>query len=410
MKYLKIIFFLSVVVFGAYSDDDENTNPDPEGLTEGVAFLATDDPAAPLVMQHINGEQIVTIDENENGALDALVYTQDANFLVAHLNEATSLPERITTSDNTLFIFSYKNNNTLMDVAVVQPDNQIGYLRDIAIELPDPFLINRTPLEALQAGLFAVGTALGTVACVTSAGGLVISTAGLAIPAAIAACGGLIVSVAGFINSNSGANNEAIAQLDNANNVFSIVQGVIGCPTGNVGNCLSGVVTAAGVILSQINGIWVEIGSDTIALAEGALNSGFGIIKITLTWNTTSDIDLWVTDPNGERIYYANPVSASGGFLDVDDTDGFGPENIFWENNAPTGSYLVQVHYFADNGQGPTNYNVQVQVLGDTEIYNGVLSSVNEVDDIVTFDISTRTSTPILVELNRTSQVVGLKK
>ena len=413
MKMNRIFMFLFglVVLSTGCSEDDENMDLNPEGLTEGVGFLATDDPSAPLVMQHINGERIVTVDENQNGALDALVYTQNNNFLVAHLDEATSLPNRITTSDNTLFIFSYKAGNTLMDVAVVQSGGQVGYVRDIALDLPTRILGRSSsgPMEALQAGLFAVGTALGSVACITAGGGLVISTAGLAIPAAIAACGGLVVSVAGFINSNSDANNETIAQLDNANNVFTILQGVIGCPTGNVGNCLAGIVTSTGLILSEINGIWTQIGNDNIALAEGALNSGFGIIKVTLTWNTTSDIDLWVTDPTGFRIYFAAPNSPSGGFLDVDDTNGFGPENIFWQNEAPTGQYLVQVHYFSDNGDGATNYNVQVEVLGDVEIFNGTLGSVNEVDDVLTFNLNTR-GMPVFFELNTTSEEANLVK
>jgi uncharacterized protein YfaP (DUF2135 family) len=72
-------------------------------------------------------------------------------------------------------------------------------------------------------------------------------------------------------------------------------------------------------------------------------------LRVTLTWDTSgTDVDLWVTDPNGERCYYANSTTASGLTLDFDDTDGFGPENITTTNIIP-GDYLVQVHYYSDD-------------------------------------------------------------
>ena len=72
-------------------------------------------------------------------------------------------------------------------------------------------------------------------------------------------------------------------------------------------------------------------------------------LRVTLTWDTNgTDVDLWVTDPNGERCYYANSTTASGLTLDFDDTNGFGPENITTTNIVP-GDYLVQVHYYSDH-------------------------------------------------------------
>lgn len=85
-------------------------------------------------------------------------------------------------------------------------------------------------------------------------------------------------------------------------------------------------------------------------------------LRVTLTWNTNgTDVDLWVTDPNGEKCYYANRTTASGLRLDVDDTNGYGPENITTSTIIP-GDYLVQVHYYSDHGHGGvTNCQVAVQ-------------------------------------------------
>ena len=72
-------------------------------------------------------------------------------------------------------------------------------------------------------------------------------------------------------------------------------------------------------------------------------------LRATLTWNTIgTDVDFWITDPNGEKCYYANDITASGLTLDVDDTDGYGPENITTED-VLVGDYLVQVHYYSDH-------------------------------------------------------------
>jgi uncharacterized protein YfaP (DUF2135 family) len=72
-------------------------------------------------------------------------------------------------------------------------------------------------------------------------------------------------------------------------------------------------------------------------------------LRVTLTWDTgDTDVDLWVTDPNGEKCYYANSTTASGLTLDFDDTNGFGPENITTTNIIP-GDYFVQVHYYSDH-------------------------------------------------------------
>jgi len=412
MKLFKnfILFSTLIVLVISCSTSDDSTTPDPDpvdNLINNVGVLATNSQNMPIVIQHTNGERIVSVDDNQDGVIDALVYTVGETFLVAQLDPNTSLPTSITTSANTVFLFAYKEGNTLMDIAIVKEGEQVAYIRDVPIELPTRMAgkVSGGVYEAAKAGIFAVSTAFGTVACVTAGGVLIVSTAGIAIPAAAAACGGLIVGVASFINSNSGTDNQVVTQLDNANNTYTLLQGALGCAGQNWANCASGVLTGVGLILNQVQGIWNQVGQDTIALAQGALISGFGIIKITLTWNTTSDIDLWTTDPSGEKIYYNHPQSASGGFLDFDDTDGFGPENIFWQNSAPAGSYLVQVHYYGGDG-GSTNYDVQVEVQGNVSFYSGTLASEDDVDNVVTFELTTKgQQAPVFTKLNKTTQI-----
>jgi hypothetical protein len=121
-----------------------------------------------------------------------------------------------------------------------------------------------------------------------------------------------------------------------------------------------------------------------------------GDLRVVMTWNTNdTDIDLWVTDPDGEKCYYANPTIASGGVLLDDETQGYGPER-FQAIHAISGDYKVQVHYYGNHSNqliAETYVNVAVMThLGTSaekiERFNVVLRNVNDVDTvkIVHFD------------------------
>lgn len=196
----------------------------------------------------------------------------------------------------------------------------------------------------------------------------------------------MVVSVASFIDENSDSQNIISNQLDNANGIYSYLANTIGCQVGNAPACYSLLLDASSYIINETSTIWTTIGEGNIALVEGALFTGFGDVKVTLVWDTTSDIDLWVTDPFGETITYQNTTSQSGGFLDVDDVDGYGPENIFWATEAPAGSYTVQAHYYGDNGEGATNYTIQVQLGTEVQTFNGRLESEDDLNTVVNFN------------------------
>ena len=52
--------------------------------------------------------------------------------------------------------------------------------------------------------------------------------------------------------------------------------------------------------------------------------------QFTLLWDSDADLDLHVIEPGGKEIYWEDPRGKQGGELDVDNTKGFGPENIYW--------------------------------------------------------------------------------
>lgn len=117
---------------------------------------------------------------------------------------------------------------------------------------------------------------------------------------------------------------------------------------------------------------------------------GTGDIQVTLTWESTNDLDLWVTDPAGETIFFRHAASQSGGQLDVDanaDCIILTPhpvENIFWPSGAaPEGEYVVAVQYYKQcESDAVTAYKISLLVNGTVKNYEGVISAVGEMQEV----------------------------
>ncbi len=74
-------------------------------------------------------------------------------------------------------------------------------------------------------------------------------------------------------------------------------------------------------------------------------------LRVVLSWDSdNSDMDLWVTDPNGERAYYGNRLTYQGGQMSQDFTGGYGPEQ-FSLRDAKPGIYRIEANYFASREQ-----------------------------------------------------------
>lgn len=74
-------------------------------------------------------------------------------------------------------------------------------------------------------------------------------------------------------------------------------------------------------------------------------------LRVVLGWDSdNSDMDLWVTDPNGERAYYGNRLTHQGGQMSQDFTGGYGPEQ-FSLREAKPGTYKVEANFFGSREQ-----------------------------------------------------------
>ncbi|MBU0528158.1 hypothetical protein KKF86_00140 [bacterium] len=131
----------------------------------------------------------------------------------------------------------------------------------------------------------------------------------------------------------------------------------------------SGVLDNTAIVLQRgWNTIRVEAFNTDggIGFDEITINGNFPTygMKVTLTWNLgpSSDVDLWVQDPTGEWCGYTNKETDIGGWLDVDDTYGYGPENFRLSHEAVAanpGAYNVVVHYYSFAGD-PTIPTLQI--------------------------------------------------
>jgi hypothetical protein len=114
------------------------------------------------------------------------------------------------------------------------------------------------------------------------------------------------------------------------------------------------------------------------------LRVGSGDVQVSVAWDAPTDVDLHVTDPSGEEIYFAHKTSASGGTLDLDSNpacsiDNINNENVVWPTgSAPSGTYTVQLVYWSACSQPQSNYTVTVVVAGQQpQVFSGTLVSAS---------------------------------
>jgi hypothetical protein len=122
--------------------------------------------------------------------------------------------------------------------------------------------------------------------------------------------------------------------------------------------------------------------------------------QFTLIWDTDADLDLHVIEPGGKEIYWEEPKGVHGGELDVDNTKGFGPENIYWlqddpnggekvKGPGPAGEYKWFVVYWGGFGgiPKPTHWKVRIKHDGKVTVVNGKFRALNERSKIHTLEV-----------------------
>lgn len=172
--------------------------------------------------------------------------------------------------------------------------------------------------------------------------------------------------------------------------------------------------------VSSIEDIDLEDSSNWVGIQELLLNVeavATATIQVSLTWDSQTDIDLWVVDKDGSKLYWADSSSPKFlGWLDFDNVYAYGPENMTFDYQMPAGDYKIYVHHF--DGGVETNYQVTIAVGDDVKTIGGYfpegVTSSSEIDDqgvhyidtiTVDGDLNSQLKTPVLL-----SQYTGVWK
>lgn len=125
--------------------------------------------------------------------------------------------------------------------------------------------------------------------------------------------------------------------------------------------------------------------------------------QFTLIWDNDADLDLHVIEPGGKEIYWEDPKGKEGlgGELDVDNVKGYGPENIYWLKDDPSGEGKVKgagppgeykwfVVYWSGFGgvPKPTRWKVRIKHDGKVTVVTGKFRALNERSKIHTLTVA----------------------
>lgn len=128
------------------------------------------------------------------------------------------------------------------------------------------------------------------------------------------------------------------------------------------------------------------ISSDEVEEALGTHDIQIGEeVNVSLAWQSSADLDLWVIDPSGTVISFEKRISPSGGRLDIDANASCRTymqpmpiENISWNSLPMAGDYTIWVTLY--NTCGDTNAQVPFTVIitrknAPEQKINGVVST-----------------------------------
>ncbi len=119
------------------------------------------------------------------------------------------------------------------------------------------------------------------------------------------------------------------------------------------------------IMVTEMNSIIAKGGSKvkTNHIDERLLENLPVDIRVVLNWDAdNTDMDLWVTDPRGEKCDYSHKETLIGGLMSNDFTQGYGPEE-FLLKKAIEGKYKIEANYYGSSQQkiaGPVTIYLQL--------------------------------------------------
>ncbi len=117
-----------------------------------------------------------------------------------------------------------------------------------------------------------------------------------------------------------------------------------------------------------------------------------GALRVSLAWTNNDDLDLHVTEPSNEKIYFSHMKSRTKGELDIDMRNGGtvakpAVENVVYQDERlmEKGSYKVQVNNWARRGSENQGYVIEVEYNGEITQFSSSTSPANSATDDVVY-------------------------
>ena len=106
-----------------------------------------------------------------------------------------------------------------------------------------------------------------------------------------------------------------------------------------------------------------SVGISSIEIDEKFIQLMDMDVRVVMSWNSRmTDIDLWVIEPTGEKVFYKNSDSVTGAIQPFDIVNGYGPEE-YMSRFAIPGEYQLKAKYYSNDSVellGPTTLTVDI--------------------------------------------------
>lgn len=380
MKNSIFLLTLCIILSCGGSDDPEPDILDNPDLKQEFPDIAVVDISQESDWDYFVGgnEDYYFINANENNDLpkEVLYYSAEADKKFTTIFKDNGLIDKVIIEEYTLVFRNFEG--TKVDVGILYPNGDIENLRQVDTNFDWQNIVSgktsiRKRAEAWSDVVRWTGRAIQGIPCAISAV-VAASTGGtIGLPLFIGACVPYLLELSADILENE-------FEIQNG---FTEFVGFYDTTTMGI-SCLIDLdpldcfTDLAGEAFSELadNLETLENNDSSLNAISASLETGYGDIQVNLTWDNETDLDLHVIDPNGYEVYFGNDSSPYGMFLDIDDVDGIGPENIFWsmENtSAPLGVYSIYVNFY-DGISNSSNYTVLITAFESTRTFNGTIN------------------------------------
>ncbi|MDD7887322.1 hypothetical protein [Flavivirga sp. 57AJ16] len=256
---------LVLTLFSCKSDETSIEEDLESPLYNGLGIIETENDKYPLILQHIDGDRIVTIDNDLNGEMDGYLFSNSKDSFLVEINEENFLPSKITLSDESILMFSYREDNSVMDLGFIDANGNIEYSKDIDIseianlnsnfklESKSNNIKNLNKLKNIKNALFAISLGINVNVCAYS-------LALLNAPLAIISCGSAIFNTIDKILEEKQIENVRLEQANDLVNVIGTLSNTFGCINpvnrlNGVKDCINSVIDLSNWTLEVLNKI-----------------------------------------------------------------------------------------------------------------------------------------------------------